>query len=67
MLSIIDKKLKFQFIKNFEAFIHQNSGALWQPQLLQQQLMKANLGKVYWENKIEQFRVVRENMGIRLL
>jgi hypothetical protein len=61
-----DKKLTFQFIKHFENFIKQNPGALWQPQLLQQKLMKANLGKTYWDNKIEQYRVIRQQMGISL-
>jgi hypothetical protein len=63
----IDKKLKFQFIKNFEQFFERNPGALWKPQLLQQKIMKANLGAPYWEKKIEQYRVIRENMGIKLV
>jgi hypothetical protein len=59
--------LQFQFIGNFEDFIFQNPGALWQPQLLQQCLKKYNLGIKYWDKKMEQFRVIRENMGIKLL
>lgn len=67
LVSILtDKKLKFQFIKNFEDFVNQNPGALWQPQLLQQKLMKANIGKTYWDNKIEQYRVMRVKMDIKL-
>mmetsp|Transcript_1317 Transcript_1317/g.1387 ORF Transcript_1317/g.1387 Transcript_1317/m.1387 type:complete len:1578 (-) Transcript_1317:176-4909(-) len=62
-----DKKLKFQFIKNFEDFVEKNPGSLWKPQLLQQKLMKANLGVTYWEKKIEQYRITRENMGVRLV
>lgn len=63
----LDKKLKFQFIKNFDDFINQNPGALWKPQLLQQKLKKANLGINYWEKKMEQYRLIRENLGIRLI
>lgn len=64
---VVDRKLQFQFIGNFEDFIFQNPGALWQPQLLQQCLKKYNLGIKYWDKKMEQFRVIRENMGIKLL
>ncbi len=59
--------MKFQFIKNFEDFVEKNPGSLWKPQLLQQKLMKANLGVTYWEKKIEQYRITRENMGVRLV
>jgi len=63
----VDKKLKFQFISNFEQFTKQNPGVLWKPQALQQQLMEHNLGKRYWNDKLEQFRLVRENLGIKLM
>ena len=62
-----DKKLKFQFIGNLSDFFSQNPGALWLPQLLQQKLKKANLGIKYWEKKMEQYRVIRANMDIKLL
>lgn len=62
-----DKKLKYQFIKNFEDFVQKNPGSLWKPQLLQIKLMKANLGVSYWEKKVEQYRVIRENLGIKLI
>eukprot|EP01033_Poteriospumella_lacustris_P007676 gene7676-5518_t len=62
-----DKKLKHQFIANFNDFVAQNPGALWQPQLLQQRLKKYNLGIQYWDKKMEQYRVIRENLGIKLL
>jgi hypothetical protein len=63
----VDKKLKHQFIANFNDFVAQNPGALWQPQLLQQRLKKYNLGIQYWDKKMEQYRVIRENLGIKLL
>jgi hypothetical protein len=59
--------LKSQFIKNFEQFVESNPGSLWKPQLLQLKLMKANLGVPYWERKVEYYRVVRENLGIKLI
>jgi hypothetical protein len=64
---IIDKKLKFQFIDNFELFVKRNPGALWKPQALQLKLMEFNLGKRYWDNKLEQYRVMREDLGIKLV
>jgi len=62
-----DKKLKYQFVTHFEQFVKQNPGALWKPQELQQQFMEFNLGKRYWNNKLEQYRVIRENLGIKLV
>jgi hypothetical protein len=48
-------------------FTTSHPGVLWQLQNLQQALMKANLGKVYWEKKMEQYRVIREKFGIKLM
>ncbi len=62
-----DKKLKFLFISQFEQFVFRNGGVLWRPQLLQQKLMKLNIGKIYWENKMEQYRVTREQLNITQL
>lgn len=62
-----DKKLNYYFIGNFEKFIHQNPGVLWQAQAMQRKFMKFNIGVAYWENKMEQFRVIRADLGIKLL
>jgi len=62
-----DPKLKFMFLTNFQAFMTNNPSALWQATLLQRQMMKANLGVAYWENKMEQFRLIREELGIKQL
>lgn len=62
-----DQKLKYMFVPQFLEFIAANPGALWQPQLLQQRLKKANMGLNYWDKKMEQYRVIRENLGIKLM
>lgn len=62
-----DKKLNFFFIGNFEKFIHQNPGVLWCAQALQRKFMEANLGVSYWERKMEQFRLIRADLGIKLV
>lgn len=62
-----DRKLRNQFIANFSDFLHQNPGVLWVPQLLQQKLKMANLGIHYWDKKMEQYRVIRENLGVKLV
>lgn len=62
-----DKRLRYQFVKNFQEFVTSNPGVLWMPQKLQQKLIDINLGKVYWAKKMEQYRVVRENLGIKLM
>lgn len=62
-----DVKLKQQFVKNFLDFVDKNPGVLWQPQKLQQQLMDRTLGRAYWAKKMEQYRVVRQGLGIKLL
>ena len=64
---ITDKKLNFFFIGNFEKFIHYNPGVLWQAQALQRKMMEANLGVSYWERKMEQFRLIRADLGIKLI
>ena len=62
-----DKKLNHLFIKQFVEFTYNYPGVLWQPQLLQEKLRAFNLGKAYWAEKMEQYRVIREDMGIKLL
>ena len=62
--NFLDKKLKFMFFNNFYSFITSNPSALWQAQLLQRKFAKANLGTGYWDKKMEQFRLVREQLGI---
>lgn len=52
------------FFNNFQSFINSNPSALWQAQLLQRKLAKVNLGAAYWDKKMEQFRLVREQLGI---
>ena len=55
------------FVGNFKEFVAVNPGVLWQAQALQRKLMKLNLGIHYWENKMEQYRVIREKLGIKLI
>ena len=62
-----DKKLKFMFLTHWLAFVKVNPSTLWQVQLLQRKFMQDNLGVLYWENKIEQFRIVRQDLEIKLL
>ena len=66
-VSSADKKLKFLFISSFESFVFRNGGVLWRAQLLQQKFMALNIGKIYWENKIEQYRVTSEQLEITQL
>ena len=60
-----DPKLKLFFIGNFKKFLLKNPSALWQASLLQRKFMEFNLGTDYWDNKIEQYRVTREKLGIK--
>ena len=62
-----DKKLNYFFIGSFERLIHYNPGVLWQAQALQRKMMEAALGVQYWERKMEQFRLIRADLGIKLL
>jgi hypothetical protein len=62
-----DRKLNYFFIGSFENFLHKNPGALWQAQAMQRKFMQHNLGILYWEKKMEQFRVIRADLGIKLL
>ncbi len=64
--SFVDPKLKYMFIKNFQEFISRNPSALWTSAQLQRKLMEFNLGTLYWDNKVEQFRVMRLEMGVKL-
>ena len=66
-LLVTDKKLGFMFVPHLERFLHQNPGALWQPQQLQRKMMAKCLGTTYWERKMEQFRIIRKDLGIKLL
>ena len=63
----LDRKLNNFFIGNFEKFLHKNPGALWQAQALQKKFMQYNIGPRYWEDKMEQFRLTREDLGVRLI
>lgn len=67
MIILLDPKLKNMFVKNFLDFCTNNQGVLWQPQKIQQKLILTNLGKNYWAKKAEQYRVIRENMGVKLM
>jgi len=40
---------------------------LWCAQALQRKFMEANLGVSYWERKMEQFRLIRADLGIKLV
>ncbi len=62
-----DKRLNYFFIGSFERLIHFNPGVLWQAQALQRKMMEAALGVPYWERKMEQFRLIRADLGIKLL
>lgn len=44
-----------------------NPGILWQPQKLQHRLQETHLGKAYWSKKMEQYRVTRAELGIKLM
>eukprot|EP01038_Epipyxis_sp_PR26KG_P007474 gene7474-10187_t len=61
-----DKKLGNMFINDFENFLSNNPGALWQAQALQTKFMQYNLGPEYWAKKTEMFRLTRINMGLKL-
>jgi hypothetical protein len=65
--SFYNKTLGYMFIGNFKDFVAVNPGVLWQAQALQRKLMKSNLGIKYWENKMEQYRIVRQQLGIKLI
>mmetsp|Transcript_19601 Transcript_19601/g.42535 ORF Transcript_19601/g.42535 Transcript_19601/m.42535 type:complete len:87 (+) Transcript_19601:2-262(+) len=62
-----DRKLGSFFIGNFEQFLHMNPGVLWLVYDLQQKLAQRNLGKAYWAKKMEQFRITRLELGIKLV
>jgi hypothetical protein len=47
--------------------LHQNPGILWKAQAIQRKFMQYNIGVSYWEKKMEQFRVIRADLGIRLI
>lgn len=63
----VDRRLGYLFIANFEEFLKKNPAALWQAQALQRKFMQFNIGIAYWEKKMEQFRVIREELGVKLL
>jgi hypothetical protein len=65
-LYITDKKLKLMFLAGFSSFVASNPSSLWQAQALQRVFMHHNLGHVYWESKMEQFRQMRLELGVRL-
>jgi len=61
-----DIKLGALFVTGFENFVKSNPSSLWQAQDLQRRLMKINIGEEYWDNKMEQFRVLRKEIGVKL-
>lgn len=61
-----DPRLNTMFPGGFERFVLSNPSTLWQAQDLQRRLMSINIGEVYWDNKIEQFRVMRKEIGVKL-
>jgi hypothetical protein len=62
-----DRKLNYFFIGNFEKMLHLNPGILWKAQAIQRKFMQYNVGVKYWEKKMEQFRVIRADLGIKLI
>jgi hypothetical protein len=68
LISVLtDRKLNYFFIGNFEKFLAKNPAALWKAQALQRKFEQYNLGVEYWSKKMEQFRVIRADLGIKLL
>jgi hypothetical protein len=55
------------FFKDFQAFIDANPYCLWSVQRMQHEMMRVNLGVEYWTKKIEQYRVMRKEIGVELL
>lgn len=56
----MNKKLNLMFVEGFLKFIKTNPGIVWQLELLQLKFMEKNLGRMYWDGKKEQFRIVRK-------
>ena len=67
LIMLIDPRLKSLFLDGFELMCLKNQPMLWQAQSLQRTFMKFNLGDGYWDMKMNQFKLVREEMGIKLV
>eukprot|EP01035_Chromulina_nebulosa_P022004 gene22004-28486_t len=61
------KQLGYFFLEDFEKFVLKNPTTIFRAQELQRFFMRLNLGEAYWEKKMNQFRIIREDMGILLV
>jgi hypothetical protein len=52
------------FLPEYEAFTDENPSTLWMVQLLQTKIMEKNLGRSYWDDKVEQFMLTRKDIGV---
>ena len=52
------------FLPEYEAFTDENPSTLWMVQLLQKKIMEKNLGRSYWDDKVEQFMLMRKDIGV---
>lgn len=62
-----DPQLKGVLFTSFEQFVLANPIMLWGIQFIQITFRKHNLGDAWWFRKMEQFRLVRKELGIQQL
>ena len=62
-----DRRLNGVLYTSFERFVRCNPVLLWVPQKMQEAFRKHNLGREFWDRKMEQFRLVRKELGVELL
>ena len=62
-----DKRLKMIFCAQFDKFSAQFPQSLWVAQEMQKKIKTFNLGEMFWEGKMNKYRIVREQAGINLI
>ena len=62
-----DPKLGYMFYNHFEAFGTNYNMVMFQVERLHELLQSKNLGQLFWDRKREQYKVIREDLGVKLV
>jgi hypothetical protein len=63
----MNPSLKAIFLDEFLIFVDVNPSVLWQTQLLQKKIMEKNLGVKWWNDRVDDFMYMREQIGVVML
>lgn len=62
----VDLSGKIMRLEGFQEFVRLQPRVLWDVLNLQKEIKRLNFGESYWEKKSEWFRIIRQEIGVKL-